>query len=345
MSATTQVTDFSDLYTDLQNRVRVATSITATENQAKRYINSALHDIHMNYDYRYAWTERSAVLRTHAPYTTGTVSVSVGSTALAGSSTLWITDNSYGEDNARTTGKLTISGGTDIYRISTVTDDTNIVLTDRYVASAAASGATYTYFEDEYALASDFLRPIDMQFFSQAWTIPLVSRLEFRRAYPRPNVSGRPAVASIIDLATSSSTTPRRLIKFYPYPSDVFLIPYNYVSSYLARPSAGVEQAALSSNSDEPIMPLRYRHIIVLHALYNWFRDKRDDQRSQEVKAEYTDAMLRMVADVEIGTHNKAQIQPRLGGYWGHARRPYASASGSRYSVNDSFDRLEDRNR
>ena len=90
-------------------------------------------------------------------------------------------------------------------------------------------------------------------------------------------------------------------------------------------------------------MPLRYRHIIVLRALAMWFKNRRDDTRSQETMAEYTDAMLRMVADVEVGTHNKAQITPRLGGYWGHARRPYATASGSRYSVNDSFDRMEDR--
>ena len=343
MSGTTQYTTFSDIYTGIQNDARVATGVTATEDIAKRYANIALHDIHMNFDYRFPWTERRAILRTHAPYTTGTVSVSVGSTALAGVSSLWTTDNSYAEDNARTTGKMTIAGGADIYRIATVTDDTNIVLADRYVASSAASGAAYNYFEDEYALASDFLRPIDAQFFSQAWNISLVSRLEFRRAFPRPNVSGRPTVACVIDLATSASTTPRRLIQFYPYPSDTFLIPYTYVTSNLARTSAGVEQAALSSDTDEPIMPLRYRHIIVLRALAMWFKNRRDDTRSQETMAEYTDAMLRMVADVEVGTHNKAQIQPRLGGYWGHARRPYATASGSRYSVNDSFDRMEDR--
>ena len=47
MSATSQLTTFSDLYTDLQNRVRVTTGVTATENQAKRYINIALHDLHL----------------------------------------------------------------------------------------------------------------------------------------------------------------------------------------------------------------------------------------------------------------------------------------------------------
>ena len=89
-------------------------------------------------------------------------------------------------------------------------------------------------------------------------------------------------------------------------------------------------------------MPLRYRHIIVLHALYNWYRDKQDDVRSQEAKAEYLEAMNRMVADVEVGTHNKAQITPRLGGYWGHARKPYSPQRGARYSTNNSFDRLDD---
>lgn len=343
MSTTSQVTTYSDLYTDLQNRVRVATSVTATENQAKRYINTALHDIHMNFDYRFPWTERRGVIRTHAPYTTGTVAVSIGGTALAGTDTLWNTANSYSENNARTTGKLTISGGTDLYKISAVGSDTSITLNDRYVASSAASGASYIYFEDEYSLASDFLRPLDMQFFSQAHNITLMSRLEFRRNFPRPNVSGRPTVACILDLSFGAATTPVRRVQFYPYPSDTFIIPYSYISSALAVSSAGVEATALSSDTDEPTMPLRYRHVIVLHALYNWYRDKRDDARSQEAKAEYLDAMNRMVADVEVGTHNKAQIVPKLGGYAGYAKRPYSQTSGRRFSVNNSFDRMDDR--
>jgi hypothetical protein len=47
VSSTSQLTTFSDIYTDLQNRVRVTTSVTATETQAKRYINIALQDMHL----------------------------------------------------------------------------------------------------------------------------------------------------------------------------------------------------------------------------------------------------------------------------------------------------------
>ena len=93
MSTATQLTDFSDLYTDLQNRVRIQTGVTANENQAKRYINIALHDMHLGNHEKFHWSERQAVLRTQTPYTTGTVTISQGSNTLTGSGTAWNTNN------------------------------------------------------------------------------------------------------------------------------------------------------------------------------------------------------------------------------------------------------------
>ena len=338
MSTTSQVTTFADLYTDLQNRVRVATGITATENQAKRYCNIALQDIHIGTNYVFPWTERRAFLTTKAPYTTGTVSVAAGSTSLTGSGTLWNTANTYNQNNLRVGSKFTIAGATDIYRVSAVSGDTAATLETRYVASSDASAAEYRAFEDEYALASDFLRPIDFALFSTDWNIPLLDRKEFRRLHTRGNISGRPTSASILDLAFSGSTTPVRKVVFYPYPDQTYIIPYSYVTSNLVVTSAGAEQSAMSSDTDEPMMPLRYRHIIVLHALANWYRDKRDDARSQEAKAEFGELMSRMVADHDMGTHNRVRIQPNEGLYRAHAVRPYRKQSGTRYSINNHFD-------
>lgn len=340
MSTTSQLTTFSDLYTDLQNRTRVATGITATENQAKRYINIALQDIHLAFDYKLPWAERRGVLRTHAPYSTGTVSVSVGGTALTGGSTLWNTANSYAENNMRVGGKIKLAGGMDVYSIATVTNDTSATLNTRYVGSAALSSDEYVYFEDEYALASDFLRPVDLQSFTDDASIPLIGRNEWRRRYPRANVSGRPKVASILDLSFSGSTTPVRKVVLYPYPDNVYLIPYTYISNAVAVTSAGVEGTTLSSDTDEPTMPLRYRHAIVFHALYHWYRDKRDDARSQEAKAEYVDIMQRIVNDQDVGTHVQASIQPRMGMYTRHALAPYSRRGGRRMDLNGEFDRF-----
>lgn len=340
MSTTTQLTTYSDLYTDLQNRTRVTTGVTATENQAKRYINIALQDIHLAFDYKLPWAERRAVLRTHAPYSTGTVSIPVGSTALTGGSTLWNTANAYSENNMRVGGKVRLSGGADLYTVTTVTNDTAAVLGSKYVGSADLSGAEYIYFEDEYALASDFLRPVDMQSFTDDHSIPLIGRNEWRRRYPRPNVSGRPKAAAILDLSFNGSATPVRKVVLYPYPDQVYLLPYTYISNAIAVTALGVEGTALSGDTDQPTMPLRYRHAIVFHALYHWYRDKRDDARSQEAKAEYTEIMQRIVNDQDIGTHVQASIQPRMGMYTRHAYQPYSKRGGRRMDLNGEFDRL-----
>ena len=237
MSATTQPTDFSDLYTDLQNRVRVNTGVTATENQAKRYVNTALQDMHIGFGEKFPWAERDDVLRTQAQYTTGTVTITKGSTALTGASTLWNTNNDFGVANARVGGKIII-GSNEVYEVTAVGSDTSITLADAWIGDDQ-SAASYTYFEDEYALASDFLRPIDMQLFSTAMEIPLISRTEFRRMFPRNNVPGRPRVATLIRQEPSGTAAVRTRVRFARPPDTNYLVPYTYVTSNLAVSSAG----------------------------------------------------------------------------------------------------------
>lgn len=338
MSSTSQVTTFSDIYTDLQNRVRVATGISATETQAKRYANIALQDIHIGTDYTFPWTERRSTLLTKAPYSTGTVALTPGDSIMTGTGSLWNTADTYGVYNAIDGMKVRVSSGTDVYTITTVAGNTLINLSQKYVGSAAVTAGEYVIYQDEYALASDFLRPIDFALFSTDWNIPLLDRKEFRRLHVRGTISGKPTSASILDLSFSGNTTPVRKVVLYPYPDQVYIIPYSYVTSNLVVTSAGVEQSAMSSDTDEPIMPLRYRHVIVLHALMNWYRDKRDDARSQEAKAEFGELMTRMISDHDMGTHNRVRIQPNEGLYRAHAVRPYRRQGGTRYSVSDRFD-------
>lgn len=339
MSATSQLTDYSDLFTDLQNRVRATTGVTATENQAKRYINIALHDMHVGMDYRFPWAERSAVLRLRAQYSTGTLSATKGSTTLTGSSTAWNTADDFSVANVRANGKIRIAGALDPYTISSVASDTSATLTSAFV-DTTTSGATYVYYEDEYDLASDFLRPVDAQRFSAQAPIDLIGRTEFRRRYPANSAPSRPTVATVIDFAPSGNTTPIRRVRFHPPPSTTMRLPYTYITGNLAVSSSGAGQANLSANSDEPIVPLRYRHAIVCHALYNWYRDKKDDTRADSAKAEYTDIMLRMAADQEVGSV-RPQIRPRIQGYARRAQRPWSGSGGRRFDINGKFDRME----
>ena len=337
MSTTSSPATFSELFTDLQNRVRVTTGVTATQNQAARYINIALQDMHLGYGERLWWAHRTEVLRTHAPYSTGTVSIS-NATTITGSSTLWNTNNDFGEANMRVGGKFTVNG-IDVYEITTVTSDTVATLNTRYIGDSDTA-ATYTYFEDDYALSSDFLRPLDLGLFSSNGDIPLISPMEFRRRYPRNSVRGKPRVATMLSKDPSADTTLRIRVRLSPAPDNEYLIPYGFITNKLAVGTSGTLATALSSDNDEPIVPLQYRHIIVLHALENWYRDKKDDSRSQTVKAERLDMMDRMLGDSRIGDP-RPQFSPRVSGIARRARQPWGGGV-RKHVIGTAWDELRE---
>jgi len=321
LSTSQQFTTFLDLITGLTTAVRIPSGVTASDTISKRLINTALHDMHLGTDYKFPWAERNARLIVRASYTTGTVTATKGSTTLSGTSTLWTTTDAFSIANARANGKVLIGGSRIPYVVDSVGGAGTITLSSKFTEDTVTDG-TYIYFEDEYALASDFLRPVDVQTFSEECSIDLIGRTEFRRRYPNNITIGRPRVACIVDAAPSGSTAPIRRVKFYQPSSIAMTIPYTYITGNLAVSSAGVAAANLSADTDEPIVPLRYRHAIFYHALAAWYRDRKDDTRSQEAKSEYTDIMLRVMADSDVGA-NRPQFRPRIAHYADRARRPW----------------------
>lgn len=335
MSSTTQPTTFLDLYTDLLNRVRGSTSQTTTVTIAKRYINAALHDMHIGSFERFPWAERESVLVTHAKYTTGTVAWTQGSSSITGTTTTWNTANSISQNNMRVGGKILAAGDLEPYEIQAIGGDTSATAVEIRVGDTLAAGTEYTYYEDEYDLASDFLRPLDMQRFTpQQKPIRLVGRNEFRRRYPRNIILNRPVEATIIDRSPgtvigSANTDPIRRVRFHPPPDVAYRLPYAYITNLLATNSSGVDRVDLSADTDEPIVPIRYRLAIIHHALWNWYGDREDDvQRARQAKSNYEDIIRRIRDDTEIG-QNKQKFMPRNTGTRRRAMRPWRGSSGT----------------
>jgi hypothetical protein len=342
MSSTTQPTTFADLYTDLLNRTRQDTSASATVTQAKRYVNIGLLDMHIGFGEKFPWAERRATILTTPVYSTGTLAISQGTTLVTGTGTAFSANNDWNEPNCSAGGKLRVSGGHEVYHVTQVSTVVSMTIGSKFIP-ADVSGASYSYYEDEYALASDFLRPIDMRRFSNGQLkIDLVGRTDFRRRFGANHEPGRPQYATIIDLDFDSNTTPRRRIKLSPPPDgpNPYQIHYEYVTSNLAVDASGTEQVSLASDTDEPIVPLRYRMAIVLHGLYHWYRDKKNDTRSAEVRAEYVDLLSRIAGDTEIGQQH-TRIHPNVGAYRSRARRPWNGRHRGRFDVNGRFDRME----
>lgn len=338
MSSTTQPIDFSDLWNSLLRRARVDANQTLNATQAKEFINTALYDMHLGNGERFPWAERSARLLTHPVYSTGTVAVAQGSASVVGTGTAWNTANSVGQTNVRVGGRIIFSGDDTVYTVLAVGSNTALTLTDAFRGTTLTAGG-YTYFEDEYDLAADFLKPLDKNRFDGRGTIPIMDRREFRRRFTRISSTGEIVACAIFDQPFSGNTTPRRRVRFYRPPADARYIPYAYVTSNLAVTAAGVAQAQLLNDTDEPIVPLYARHLIVIKGLEHWYRDKKNDSRSQEAKAEYVDGITRLLGDVEVGAQ-RPSMQPGVSGYVRRSRTPYRAGRTRKHVLGTGFDEI-----
>lgn len=331
MSTTSQVIDFQDLYTDVLNKTRSNPSLSTLITFAKRYVNQAVQHI-VGID-EFEWGKRWATFVTNASYTTGTIAITKGSSTLTGTSTLWNTNNDLGVANTRTTGKLKI--GSEVYEIASVDSDTQITLSSNYTQDTLTEGS-YVYFEDEYALEADFDKPVFTQHLQGDLDIPIVSNSDFHRNYIRNSITGKPKSATVIDRAFDGSTARVQRMTFHPSPADFYTIRYRYVTSFIAVSSTGTEQSAMSADSDEPIIPIKYRNCIVQYALSQWWRDRQDDARSQEAKNEYDQTIAQMQSDTGAPTPRPRMrvARPRIT-YWGRG-------GGRRYQTGTEFDEMRD---
>lgn len=347
MSATTTPTTFSDLFTDVLNRVRGDTTRTTDLNLAKRYVNMGLQDLHIQQNW--PWAERTQTLRTHKPYSTGSVSVQAASRlTLEGTNTAWntvITGLVF--TNVRTNGKLVIAGDDEPHAINSVTSDTSAALRERYLGNVttastyAAAYANYTYFEDEYDLASDFWRLVDTRSFSTALDIPILGRQEFYRRYPANKSPGSITVCTILESVPAGGTSATKRVVFHPPPDDYYTIPYRYITTYLANSAAGAGQANLSADDDVPIIPLQYRHVLIFFATAQWYRDRKDDTRSQEANAEYVDLVKRMAND-SIPERDVPRLKGARSRYLQRTAGPLRRPSGSRFTTGTAWDELRE---
>lgn len=345
MSSTESPRDFADLYTALINRVRENTGDTATVVVAKRSINEGLVDFHLGHDYKMRWAEVRANLYTHANYSTGTVTVTSNSATVTGASTAWQDTDNLGRDNVRAPGKIKFSGSSNIYRVQSVASSTSLTLADAYPGDTEA-GVAYNYWEDEYQLPNDFLRPVSWHNFSDEINLELLPRDRFRQWTRNNRTTGTPRFASIFDVgyddAIATDTTRYQYVALSPPPFKIIQIPYWYVTNQLAVTSSGVEAEMLVNDDDEPRVPYRYRQGIVLNALWQWYRDRRDDQRSQEAFQQYDQWLGRTLGDGDIGA-KRPRVRPDIRMYRGRSRRPWSG--GGRFDIAGRFDRLEDINR
>lgn len=346
MSDTTQFTTFSDLYNGLLKAIRSDRTNSETIEQAKRYINTALADIHLGFAEKVPWALRDYSFSTTTTFTD--IITGSGLTLVDTPNSVSYTDYALAntDANAYTAGhKVAVtsttnasSTGLEGYIRDSVAATTPIVV-PIYQTGLAADDVVRVY-QDEIEMPDDFMRLAGNLIKIGSRDIPIIGRVEFRHRFAGDYSTNRPQFASIIDTTDVKSGLDNRKLRLFPIPNAVERAHVTYVTKLLVTASDGTWQEEFSADTDEPIVPRRYRHAIFYHALFNWYRDRKDDVRSQEAKAEYVEIMNRITNDTEAG-QSTMSLRPNRRPYRRKSNRPYSSGrGGSRRYDFGRFDEL-----
>jgi hypothetical protein len=169
------------------------------------------------------WSRQNvtAVLQTLAPYSTGTVTLTAGSNAVA---------LSGGTFTPAMTGMaFRVVGEDDIYAFTYVGAAAGTLDRGYEGSLGLAPGAGYTIFQHVYAMPAD-CRMLEDTAFSDFTEGPLVrmARSQLNQSFPGAGCPGLPGIwASYMD---DGSTPPRIQVQLCPVPDKVYGIPFTYVS-------------------------------------------------------------------------------------------------------------------
>lgn len=231
---------------DLQTEVYDHTGLdSSSATRVTRWLNYVQQDIQSRWPWPWAYGRESVT--TIADYSTGTVSVSSGGTAVAGVSTAWTATQGDG------TYFMQFSGANDWYRVSARGGVTSITLETAYQGTVALSGATYTLRKFFYSLSTSADEVLDVR----NWDTPLkLLQVDFRTLdLVNPLVqSVSPGYAYLmfgVDSSGNLQFTP------YPFPSDARLFEFRTKKRSVDMASAG----------DSPSIPNKYAQVIAWGAI------------------------------------------------------------------------------
>lgn len=265
---------------------------TDTRTHVKNFLNRSANEIWR------AWPARErrkeAILSTLAPYSTGTVSISVASSTVTGSGTTF--------PSTYTTGLAKFATGyaAPWYYVATRDSGTQLTLAGTSIwADAALSGSTYALWQDTYNLESDVDTLIEVRLLSTGNDGPIAITSEARLdevAY-HPRWSGFPRACAMVP----QSSAGLKRIRIWPAPDATYRLSYRYLKAY----------TDMSADGDECVVPEEWRDIIVCGALRWAYRLKGQYQKAIQEDGRFRQSLR----DVMKGAADVSPLPGRIRGF------------------------------
>ena len=230
----------SDLQSFVYDQSGLDSSDTSNQTRVTSWLNMAQQDICA----RWPWTfmEGRETVVTVTDYSTGTVSITSGSSTVNGTLTVFTTTMANGQYY------IQFDGSNDWYKISARTSNTQITIDTAYAGTTNLTNSTYIVRKMFYSLSSSADRIIDVR----NWATPLklveVDARTLDDIQPNPQSTN----TSYGYLTWGYDATGNIQVSPYPFPSDARLLELRTQKRPVDMSAAG----------DSPSIPNKYAHII-----------------------------------------------------------------------------------
>ncbi len=229
--------------TDLASVTGLSATDATQQALLDRAVNEAIKEIHGKRDW--PWTLDRQIVQTVADIDDGTVDVAAGATAVAGTSTAFTSSD---------VGKfIQFEDSNDWYKITAVTDATNLTIEMPYTGTSALDDGTYLIRQFYYSLDSNAEKILNVKQAQSPRRVVSMHFRDFDRKMPFADGTGNAYLYVLFGRDSSDN------IRFMPYPyADAA---YNLEVRYKKKP------ALLSAATDTADSPERYDNVIYYHAL------------------------------------------------------------------------------
>jgi len=289
------ITDFQDIYEAVLGELKIQTADTTTLTRVKQDIN-IIYTNEVAPFKKWDWLKGSTKVQVPAYYSTGTATVTNASTSVTISSSIAATKANY---------YFAVDGYEEIYVISAHTAGTANLTLDAAYTGDSGSGLAYKIWTDTFALPTDCRESTAVTHAFQNRPLTPVSEEEFEEllAAHGARTEGRPQYYCTTDFydpsggAETESDRYRR-IRFFPaVNTDATTCSVSYAK----------EVSAMSSDGDEPLMPVEDRAVLVYGAAQRAWARERNEAESARNDGLFQRKLARMA-----GKMKDSQAKPKL---------------------------------
>ncbi len=249
---------FADLQLEVYDHTGLDSTVTANQTRVQRWINYVQQDVCARWPWSFLLGREA--IATVADYSTGTVDIANGGTAVTGHSTAWTTTQGDG------TYFIQFSGTNDFYNVSARGSTTALTLQTAFQGTTLTTSA-YILRKFFYSLSAAADEVLDIR----NWNTPVkMIQVDFRTIdLINPLVQSTNSSYAYMMYGTDSSGN--LVYSPYPFPSDTRLFEFRTRK----RPTD------MAADADPPSIPNKFAHVLAWGAIAIGFAYLRKFQEAQ----------------------------------------------------------------